>query len=191
MINFLLENFPLLIIVIGGLLSLFGGDKNKSEKQTPRPKASTKELEKTPPFGSGGSPFNGDSNPFDELRRELQDSFGKRRNNERESNSKIEPQQTESSMESVVRSKEADIKNQVHEKLAQAEQILQEKKKEDKQQLQRDLDRIVRVSRQIKMEDKVIVPKVTRASITQGIIWSEVLGPPRAKKPYRSNVYQK
>ena len=94
-------------------------------------------------------------------------------------------------MAKYIVSKEADIKNQVHEKLAQAEQILQEKKKEEKQQLQRGLDRIERVSRQIKMEDKVIVPKVTRASITQGIIWSEVLGPPRAKKPYRSNVYQK
>ena len=48
-------------------------------------------------------------------------------------------------MELVVRSKEADIKNQVHEKLAQAEQILQEKKKEEKQQLQRDMDRFERV----------------------------------------------
>lgn len=189
MLDFILENFPLIIVILGGLLSLFGGDKKKTENQSPRPRSSTKELEKTPPFGSDGDPFSGNRNPFEDLRRELEDAFGPSRRQEQLPESQEKKHET---VQPITKEESVDVVEQVDEQLAQAERILQKKLQARQNQLEQDLERFDRITQQFRSEDKVIkVPKVTRKNVTQGIIWSEVLGPPRAKKPYRSNVYQK
>ncbi|NCU18471.1 hypothetical protein [Pallidibacillus pasinlerensis] len=193
MLDFILENFPLIIVILGGLLSLIGGDKKKTEKQSPRPRPSTKELEKTPPFGSDGDPFSGNRNPFEDLKRELEDAFGpSRRQEQREDHFPESQEKKHETVQPITKEESVDVVEQVDEQLAQAERILQKKLQARQNQLEQDLVRFDRITQQLSSEDKVIkVPKVTRKNVTQGIIWSEVLGPPRSKKPYRSNVYQK
>jgi hypothetical protein len=32
--------------------------------------------------------------------------------------------------------------------------------------------------------------EITKKELVQGILWAEILGPPRAKKPYRSQLHK-
>lgn len=196
MIDFLLDNFPLVIVILGGLLSLLGGDKKKTEKQAPRPRPVKRELEKTPPFGSGGDPFAGEKNPFEDWIKEMEDTFNPTKKEEHRPNRTPEPAKTMTSNDTVQAFSEEenieDVKEQVDDQLARAERILQKKLQASQNQLEQDLERFEKISSQSKAENSVIkVPKVNRKNVTQGIIWSEILGPPRAKKTYRPNVYQK
>ncbi|WAA10376.1 hypothetical protein [Fervidibacillus albus] len=39
--------------------------------------------------------------------------------------------------------------------------------------------------------DAPVVPNISKKTIVTGIVWSEILGPPRSKKPYTTNRFQK
>ncbi|WAA11499.1 hypothetical protein [Fervidibacillus halotolerans] len=42
-----------------------------------------------------------------------------------------------------------------------------------------------------KLSNRPYIPNVSKNTVVSGIVWSEILGPPRSKKPYSSNHFHK
>lgn len=164
MIDFLLNNIPLLIFIIGGILSLLGKkeEKRKTPKTEPVKTFSPKQIKQDENQGK----IQQNEKPLEKYRREMEEKI------KREVQKFVPPTNNESSSIQTV-----EVKEEVTEPVQSSVTNLQ---------LQRELLNLEQQLEGMK-EVKVSVPKITSEKLVEGIIWSEILGPPRAKKPYHPN----
>lgn len=163
MIEFIFNNIPLVIIIIGGILSLLGRKENNKDTSTkpinplPPVKKDIRKAEKT---------TEKKEKPFDVLKREMEEKL-------RQEVQKHLPTVTQQAKK---------IRPVTEEKKTEVAQTAQTTK-----QLQQEYTNLkTELSRKQAMASQPL-PNRSAHKVVEGIIWSEILGPPRAKKPFRPN----
>jgi len=160
MIEFIFNNLPLLIVIIGGMISLFGRKENKKD-------ISTKPINSPPPvkkeIRQAEKTTEPEEKPFDVLKREIEKQL---------------KQEVQKHLPTVKQQAEK-IMPAIEEKKQEVVQTIQTTK-----QLQQEYTKLkTELSRKQAMTSQSL-PNQAAHKVVEGIIWSEILGPPRAKKPY-------
>lgn len=168
MIDFLLNNIPLLIVILGGIFSLLGRQEDKKKTvNKPVQSARPKEDEEIEYQTSWTEQQPKSENPFEILKREF----------EKQLKTEVEKHKPEFNKNQQVIKPEVIEKANIEEK--------QEPLPSRQQQLIMEMEKLEQELEKKKAVSTVVLPKLTSEKVVEGIIWSEVLGPPRAKKPYR------
>lgn len=161
MIEFILNNIPLVIIIIGGIFSLLGRNENKKD-------TSTKPINPLPPvkkdIRQAENTTGHKEKPFDVLKREMEKKLR---------------QEVQKHLPTVTQQAEK-IRPVVEEKKTEVAQTAQTTK-----QLQQEYTKLK--TELLKKQQMTSQSLPTTHKVVEGIIWSEILGPPRAKKPFRPN----
>lgn len=168
MIDFLLNNIPLVIVILGGIFSLLGRQEDKKKKtvnkpvQTARPKDDEEH-----DYQTSQTELPKNENPFELLKREL----------EKQLKTEVEKHKPELNKSKEVIAQQETQNANIEEK--------QELIPSRHQLLTREMKKLEQELANKKASSTKVLPKLTSEKVVEGIIWSEVLGPPRAKKPYR------
>jgi len=163
MIEFILSNIPLVIIIVGGILSLLGRKENNKDTSTkpinplPPVKKEIRQAEKTTEHKETA---------FDVLKREMEEKLRK---------------EVQKHLPTVTQQAKK-LRPVIEEKKTEIVQTSQTTK-----QLQQEYSQLkTELSRKRAITSRSL-PNQSAQKVVEGIIWSEILGPPRAKKPFRPN----
>ena len=147
MFDWIFSNIPLLIVIIGGLLSFFG--KSKEKQDTSTPPVNRVPAEKTREQRSARTEQNKPQNPFEVLQRELEKRLPEEFQPSEGKRVKIEPEKVTAQIE-------------------KAERILQESLEQKENQLQMELADLESILQSNEEKLRTIkVPKVTQSNVTK------------------------
>jgi len=179
-IDFIFSNFIIVLIIIGGLAKLFGGDNQEQQKKqtnrTPRPVETRKQaplpqgkMEK--PNRQGRAKSETSSSPMGET-----GSIGEVISVEDQQQKQLE--QLAGKMQNETVQSFDDLPNQIdyeHQSFSSMHSKTASPSLQDNNKYKKE------VKKQIKK-------RLSRKGLTESIIMAEVLGPPRARKPYKSVI---
>lgn len=172
----LLGNPVVLFIIIGVLSSLFRSGQQQQKKQPPGTNQSGRTESQGQMSRSEETPKQ--ESIFDQWRRELEEKV-------QETIPEIQrhrQSQPEPTVQTLANQKES----------KKTETNVYQSYQDRKRDLDAEMSKLQAQFSQNQQKVSAIkgIPKLDRSKVVEGIIWSEVLGAPRAKKPYRPNGYR-
>lgn len=175
----------LIVLLIGAVTSFFGKPKAQQGKGT-----STEPVKTFPPSDYERPVHHKKEtnerphiNPFEQLKREFEEKV---KESSRKLEDMLEPKKKEKTL------KPMDLNEAYLAKLDEMDNEYDESHTGRKEQLEKEMEQLSKSLQKNHSNSKQIaVSSVNHSTVVEGIIWSEILGPPRAKRPYRPNTFQK
>lgn len=169
-IDLIFDNFLIVAVIVGGLLKFLSGDSKQAEENRKKPHERSKNIPRPTPTPSGGKYIPPQAKKVVTKSAPNIESMS------------IEEQQQEQ-LERLAGQLKSDLSKTLHDV----------KSTKDATPLPLQLNKSVKnnVNRKQKPIKKVLRTKLSRDGLMESIIMAEVLGSPRATKPYQSVVAER
>lgn len=174
-IDFIFSNFIIVLIIIGGITKLLGGDGKeqqtnrqgrpieKRQQTTPSPRNTNRSRSQQPTRSKTSSPLGETISIGEEQQKQLEQLAGQMR---------TEAVQSFDDLSKEVASDDKIMSSAVTRN--KTDNIAKKDRNKNKKEVKRQMKK-----------------KLSRQGVTESIIMAEVLGPPRARKPYKSVIAER